>query len=89
MKILVFKKKNCEPCQKLSEELEGVNLPLSYIDIEDPKNLLICEEFKIRKVPTAIFTSDNVKIKQLNGKIDGSLSADLVISTYNKLLEKL
>lgn len=95
MKILVFKKKNCEPCQKLSEELEGVDLPLSYIDIEDPKNLSDCEIFKIRKVPTVIFlegynkkTDEWAEVKKrLNGKIDGSISVDLVINTYNKLLE--
>lgn len=95
MEILVFKKKNCSPCENLSKELEGVNLPLSFIDIEDPKNLSHCEVFGIRKVPTVIFLEGYNKEKdewaevkkRLNGKIDGSLSGDLVIKTYNKLLE--
>lgn len=46
MKILVFKKKNCSPCESLSKDLEGVNLPLTFIDIEDPKNLEMCEAIK-------------------------------------------
>jgi len=86
MKILVFKKKNCSPCENLSKDLEGVNLPLTFIDIENPDNLDICEEFNIKKVPTVIFTKDNIKLKQLNGRIDGSLSKELVIKTYNKFL---
>lgn len=88
MEILIFKKKNCKPCENLSQDLEGVNLPLNLIDIQNPDNLDICEQYRIRKTPIVIFRDDSGnKVKQLNGKIDGSLSGELVISTYNKLLK--
>ena len=92
VKILKFSATWCLKCVNLSKEIEDANMSCQHVieDIDIDDNEELAAAHNINKVPTIIYVDANTgeKLKRLNGKIDGSIDATLVQSTYERLIAK-
>lgn len=61
MKLLKFYGSYCNPCKKLTSDLEQVKLAIEIESYNVEEDLDITDDYKIRSVPTTILLDDNNK----------------------------
>ena len=80
-KIRKFGASWCGPCKKLTETLEGIDIPVQEVDIEE--DVALTEQYKIQSVPTLHFLDENDNIVETSiGNI--TRNAILTIIERNK-----
>lgn len=64
-KIIKFEKKDCNPCQMVSDWLDAREIEYERINAFD--NPMAAAEMKVRSVPTVILVEDGKEIKRSTG----------------------
>lgn len=82
-KILKFEADWCNPCKKLTIELEGLDFPIDRINVESSPELT--NKYMIRSVPTLVFIKDNEEVD----RITGFVSKDKVENTISNIYQEL
>ena len=87
MKILYFKAEFCGPCkttlpivEKISSEIDDIEL--NIVDIEDEDNKNLVSEYSIRSIPAMFFLNENDE--EIDKHI-GSISEKDLIAKINSL----
>lgn len=79
-KILKFGTAYCTQCKALDKVLNGLNLPVDYIDAEESDELV--EKYNIKSVPVLIFLDNNGTEQS---RLCGFQSGDTILSKYKEL----
>jgi glutaredoxin len=74
MEIIKFEKKGCIPCFRVSAILDEHEVDFKSIDIMNPENGDLLEEYDIFSVPVTFLLDDNGKVvKEITGVDEDSL----------------
>lgn len=80
MQILKFSSVYCAPCRNLAKQLEGIDLPIQSIDVDEEEELV--SKYNIRNIPVLVYIDDEGnELKRLVGAV----SKQTIIDTYNEL----
>lgn len=69
-KVIKISKKDCPPCNKLSQQLERLEIPYETVEATAE----IAERYGLRTVPVLIFLEDGVEVDRSIGLVsDGTI----------------
>lgn len=87
IKIYKFYADWCKPCNVLNKELEGCELDIISVNVDDADNLELVKKYKILKMPFIIFADENGEvIKRLSKGSDDRLTREKIEEEYKKLI---
>lgn len=89
MNIFKFYANWCGPCNQLNSELEGTDLDITPVNIDDVNNYDLVKKYNIKKIPFVVFADkDGNVLKRLSKGSGDSLTRERIESEYNKLKMK-
>lgn len=88
MKMIIYKfyADWCEPCKKLSEELNKYSDIITDIDSDDPDNIELFKKYNVKKLPFIIFAdSEGNVLKRLSKGSEDRITLQKFEHIYNEL----
>jgi thioredoxin 1 len=88
-KVLEFYATWCTPCKKLKPFVDEAakkykgKIEVEDINIDDPKNQLICDQYKVKAVPTVVFLQPDGKVYH---QFVGFKKREEVLNQFDNLL---
>lgn len=81
-----FFQDNCVPCEERKVVAEAVaqavNLPLAYVDVNNPKNRPLVDDYKVRSTPTLVLANHDGRVVGWVGSLIKALPLINTIQRY-------
>jgi thioredoxin 1 len=68
----------CNPCKRVSQELERYGITLPTYDIDSPEGMELAKRYNVRSIPTIVIDNDGLVQQYMGGQINKDLYETLV-----------